>query len=80
MLDMLSCAEQYKCKNNNNNSNNKTIQKKTTKKPKNTHMHNDHLAQEQNRCTDGAGIAQLVVLGLAVHSIAGSILLWGHFR
>ena len=26
-----------------------------------------------------AGIAQLVVLGLAVHSVAGSILLWGHF-
>ena len=28
----------------------------------------------------GAGIAQLVVLGLAVQSVAGSILLWGHFR
>ena len=28
----------------------------------------------------GAGIAQLVVLGLAVHSVAGSILLWGNFR
>ena len=28
---------------------------------------------------EGAGIAQLVVLGLAVHSVAGSILLWGHF-
>ena len=28
----------------------------------------------------GAGIPQLVVLGLAVHSVAGSILLWGHFR
>ena len=28
----------------------------------------------------GAGIAQLVVLGLAVHSVAGSILLWGYFR
>ena len=27
----------------------------------------------------GAGIAQLVVLGLAVHSVEGSILLWGHF-
>ena len=27
----------------------------------------------------GAGIAQLVVLGLAVHRIAGSILLRGHF-
>ena len=27
----------------------------------------------------GAGIAQLVVLGLAVHSVANSILLWGHF-
>ena len=27
----------------------------------------------------GAGIAQLVVLGLAVHSVAGSILLWGTF-
>ena len=28
----------------------------------------------------GAGIAQLVVLGLAAHSVAGSILLWGLFR
>ena len=27
----------------------------------------------------GAGIAQLVVLGLAVQGVAGSILLWGHF-
>ena len=27
----------------------------------------------------GAGIAQLVVLGLAVHSVAGSVLLRGHF-
>ena len=27
----------------------------------------------------GAGIAQLVVLGLTVHSVTGSILLWGHF-
>ena len=27
----------------------------------------------------GAGIAQLVVLRLAVHSVAGSILLWGNF-
>ena len=27
----------------------------------------------------GAGIAELVVLGLAVHSVAGSILLWGTF-
>ena len=27
----------------------------------------------------GARIAQLVVLGLAVHSVAGLILLWGHF-
>ena len=27
----------------------------------------------------GTGIAQLVVLGLAVHSVAGSILLWGSF-
>ena len=26
-----------------------------------------------------AGIAQLVVLGPAIHSVAGSILLWGHF-
>ena len=26
-----------------------------------------------------AGIAQLVVHGLAVHGIAGSILLWGNF-
>ena len=34
-------------------------------------------------CSDkdlGAGIAQLVVLGLAVHSVVGSILLWGHFQ
>ena len=29
---------------------------------------------------NGARIAQLVVLGLAVHSVTGSILLWGHFR
>ena len=29
--------------------------------------------------TVGAGIAQLVVHGLAVHGVAGSILLWGHF-
>ena len=40
---------------------------------------------EENQTTkkteqNGAGIAQLVVLGLAVHSVAGSILLWGHFR
>ena len=28
---------------------------------------------------EGAGIAQLVVLGLAVHSVAGSILLWEYF-
>ena len=27
----------------------------------------------------GAGIAQLIVLGLAVHSVAGLIFLWGHF-
>ena len=27
----------------------------------------------------GAGIAQLVVLGLAVHSVEGSILLWDLF-
>ena len=27
----------------------------------------------------GAGIAQLVVLGLAVHNVTGSILLRGHF-
>ena len=33
-----------------------------------------------NTDTTGAGIAQLVVLGLAVHSVTGSILLWGHFR
>ena len=29
--------------------------------------------------TQGAAIAQLVVLGLTVHSVAGSILLWDHF-
>ena len=34
----------------------------------------------QSHSTLGAGIAQLAVLGLAVHSVAGSILLWGHFR
>ena len=33
-----------------------------------------------SRTPEGARIAQLVVLGLAVHSVAGSILLWGHFR
>ena len=37
------------------------------------HDHGHSLAVQ------GAGIAQLVVLGLAVHSVAGSILLWGHF-
>ena len=34
---------------------------------------------DNNNIELGAGIAQLVVLGLAVHSVAGSILLWGHF-
>ena len=34
---------------------------------------------EKSKTPLGAGIAQLVVLGLAVHSVAGSILLWGHF-
>ena len=34
----------------------------------------------QFKSVTGAGIAQLVVLGLAVHSVVGSILLWGHFR
>ena len=29
--------------------------------------------------TLGAGIAQLVVFGLTIHSVAGSILLWGNF-
>ena len=29
--------------------------------------------------TVGVGIARLVVFGLAVHSVVGSILLWGHF-
>ena len=38
----------------------------------------EHLKREIER--ERAGIAQLVVLGLAVHSVAGSILLWGHFR
>ena len=37
------------------------------------------LAMTMIRTMVGAGIAQLVVLGLAVHSVAGSILLWGHF-
>ena len=33
----------------------------------------------KNKDVMGAGIAQLVVHGLAVHGVAGSILLWGHF-
>ena len=33
----------------------------------------------QLEISEGAEIAQLVVLGLAVHSVTGSILLWGHF-
>ena len=37
------------------------------------------LCEKRNKLREGAGIAQLVVLGLAVHSVAGSILLWGHF-
>ena len=32
-----------------------------------------------NNNNNGAGIAQLVVHGLAVHGVVGSILLWGHF-
>ena len=32
-----------------------------------------------NHLQHGARIAQLVVHGLAVHGVAGSILLWGHF-
>ena len=37
------------------------------------------VSYELYRTHLGAGIAQLVVLGLAVHNVAGSILLWGHF-
>ena len=32
-----------------------------------------------NRNMKNIKLAQLVVLGLAVHGVAGSILLWGHF-
>ena len=41
-----------------------------------------HLKEKgvQSELMLGAGIAQLVVLGLAVHSVAGSILLWGNFQ
>ena len=35
--------------------------------------------KEGQKVKSGARIAQLVVLGLTVHSVAGSILLWGHF-
>ena len=37
------------------------------------------MVPRHNETETGAGIAQLIVLGLAVHSVAGSILLWGHF-
>ena len=37
------------------------------------HHHHFHYYHQ------GARIAQLVVHGLAVHGVAGSILLWGHF-
>ena len=37
------------------------------------------LSTRQTNSPLGAAIAQLVVLGLAVHSVAGSILLWRHF-
>ena len=37
------------------------------------------IVLELQMFTRGAGIAQLVVLGLAVHSVTGSILLRGHF-
>ena len=46
-------------------------------KPQKTIIRADLIAAFQS--LTGAGIAQLVVLGLAVHSVAGSILLWGHF-
>ena len=36
-----------------------------------------HLSARYLTSVMGAGIAQLVVLGLTVHSVAGSILLWG---
>ena len=36
--------------------------------------------KEIDRQVTGAEIGQLVVLELAVHSVVGSILLWGHFR
>ena len=38
-----------------------------------------HCVMSELKGVKGAGIAQLVVLGLAVHSVAGSILFWGHF-
>ena len=37
------------------------------------------IAHSTVKQSQGAGMAQLVVIGLAVHSVAGSILLWGHF-
>ena len=44
-------------------------------------MHIDIMLSllDQFKSQFGAGIAQLVVLGLAVHSVVGSILLWAHF-
>ena len=41
--------------------------------------HEQVVIATKSKLETGAGIAQLVVLGLAVHSVAGSILLWGHF-
>ena len=38
-----------------------------------------HVKHAQLRCTMPMNNTQLVVLGLAVHSVMGSILLWGHF-
>ena len=42
-------------------------------------QNNNWYSQLEMKQGTGAGIAQLVVLGLAVHSVAGSILLGGHF-
>ena len=55
MLDMLNCAEQYKFKHEKKPKTNKQTKnpnpedKQNNNKP--TQMLNEHLTQEQNRCT-----------------------------
>ena len=63
------------------------MKEKETKENKSKQMEKKKKMKEEGgqrrrrriRRRQGAGIAQLVVLGLAVHSVVGSILLWEHF-